>query len=190
MMARTTVALSIAVLALGLETACTRSASQNANAADKESAPQELMRRAEASAAVGDMTRAEQYYVAALKAGANEKAVVQRLLVVCTAEHRYPVAADYAAGYLRRHPSDMDVAFAAAAIHAAVGELDRARALLERVVRSKPDWADAHYALATVLREEGGDLRSADEHDLYYLRLAPNGALAEVARARLRRAVP
>lgn len=161
-------------------------AAKSQDAIKRENA-RELFRRGMASAAIGDLTRAEQYYVSALDAGANEKLVVERLLVVCVADDRFPGALEYAEQYLRRHPSDMEVAFAAASIHAAMGERGQAVTLLEAVLNKHPDWADAHFAMATVLREEGVELARADQHDLRYLHLAPDGQQAEVARSRLRR---
>jgi len=156
-----------------------------------ESSLKQLIERGEASAAIGDMTRAEQYFVAALKAGGDERDLVQRLLVVCVADQRYPVAADYAEQYLYRHPLDIDLQFAAGSIHAAMGETLRARELFEAVVRERPAWPEPHYALASLLREPGNAQELADQHDLEYLKLSPHGALADTARARLtRRGMP
>src|SRR5438105_3477057 len=90
-------ALRTLLLALcALSSACASSAltPQRQQAAIRsESSLKQLIERGEASAAIGDMTRAEQYFVAALKAGGNERGLVQRLLVVCVADQRYPVAA-------------------------------------------------------------------------------------------------
>ena len=131
------------------------------------------------------MTRAEQYYISALRAGGPEKMIIERLLFVCAADQRFPVALDYAEHYLHKHPTDEEILFASASLHAAVGDNPGAHTRLQAVLRARPDWAEAHYALATVLREEGGSKNLADEHDLAYLRLNPNGKFAETARARL-----
>jgi tetratricopeptide (TPR) repeat protein len=155
----------------------------------KEQSADELIKKGEAAAAKGDMTRAEQYLVSALRAGGPEKVIVQRLLFVCAADQRYPVALEHAEHYLHRHPQDTDSQFAAASFHAAVGDFPGALERLQGVVRARPDWAEAHYALATVLREEGDQGNLADEHDLAYLRLNPTGPLADTARARLTGAV-
>jgi len=156
----------------------------------REASAEILLERADASASVGDMTRAEQYYVAALAAGGGEKTIVERLLRVCVADRRYPVAAEYAERYLHRHPQDLDIKFAAASIHAALGQHDRAILLLESIVEKRQRWSEAHYALASVLRDRGQAVATADFHDLQYLKLSPNGPLAETARARLSRAAP
>lgn len=155
----------------------------------QESTAAELLKKAEASVSVGDTTRAEEYYVSALKAGADPHVIISKLLVVCVADQRFPAAIDYAEQYLYRRPNDMDIAFAAASLHAAVGEGPRARELLERVLRESPASAEAHYALASVLRAEGEELDLADQHDLAYLKLTPRGPFAETARARLLRDV-
>lgn len=160
------------------------------DAVQRESTASELTRKAEASAAVGDTTRAEQYYVSALKAGADEKVIVPKLLLVCVADQRYPAAIEYAEQHLGRHPTDLDMEFAAASLHAAVGQRARARELLEAVLKARPGWPEAHYALASVLRAEGESLDAADQHDLAYLKLNPDGPFAERVRARLNKAAP
>jgi tetratricopeptide (TPR) repeat protein len=174
-----------ALLAACLLTAACGGPQQHAQSARHDASAETLLEHADASQAVGDMTRAEQYYVAAREAGAPEKIIIRRLLLVCVADRRYPVAAQYAEQFLRRHPNDTDIQFAAASIQAALGEHARARALLEEVVKQEPRRAEAHYALASVLRESKQDGSAADQHDLAYLTLEPQGPLAEAARARL-----
>ncbi|HVW29689.1 MAG TPA: hypothetical protein VHC69_30205 [Polyangiaceae bacterium] len=180
---------SAAVAALFCTMACGSSLEKERAMQKTEESADELTKKGEAAAAAGDMTRAEQYLVAALRAGGQEKLLVQRLLFVCIADQRYPVALEYAEQYLHRHPLDTDLQFAAASLHAAIGDDSGAEERLWIVVRARPSWAEAHYALATVLREEGVT-GSADEHDLAYLRLNPNGPLAETARARVSRGAP
>jgi Tfp pilus assembly protein PilF len=156
----------------------------------KETDPRQLIAFGHAAAAAGDMTRAEQYLVTALKAGGDEKTIVPLLLVVCAADHRYPGALEYAENYLNRHPEDADVRFAASSIYAAVGDRVRARIGFERVVAQRPEWAEAHYGLATVLQEEGAEPVAADKHYREYLRLQPEGPYAEAAREHLLKTVP
>ena len=171
-----------------LSNACGKSAlpaQADREALRNESSLRELMARGDASAAIGDMIRAEQYFVSALKAGGDERTLVRRLLVVCAADQRYPAAAEYAERYLHRYPTDVDLRFAAASIQLAVGDTRRARQLLDSVLRDRPDWAEAHYALASMMRAGGEPLGLADLHDLQYLKLNPHGPLADTARARL-----
>jgi tetratricopeptide (TPR) repeat protein len=150
----------------------------------------ELVARGNAAAAMGDMTRAEQYFVTALRTGADEQRILMRLLTVCVSDQRYAVAAAYAEQYLYRHPGDAVISHAAATLHLALGESERARQLLEVVLAKEPAWPEPHFALASLLRDAGGVSDAADQHDLEYLKLAPSGPLAEVARTRLRRALP
>ena len=156
----------------------------------RETTPDRLQRRGEAAAALGDLTRAEQYFVAALKSGGDDRELTRRLLVVCSSDGRYPAAAVYGEEYLRKHPGDTEVRFALATVHLALGELQSAREELERVVSERPDLAEAHYALATILREEGEQLADADRHLREYIRLSPNGQYVEAARASLLKSVP
>jgi Flp pilus assembly protein TadD len=175
----------VVTASLGASLGCASSQEKQRTAAEQEQSANELLKKGEAAAISGDMTRAEQYLISALRAGAPEKQIVQRLLFVCAAGQRYPVALEYAEHYLHRHPQDTDIQFAAASLHAAVGDFQGAQERLQGVIRARPNWAEAHYALATVLREEGDNGNLADEHDLAYLRLNPTGPLAETARARL-----
>ena len=149
----------------------------------------ELQSRGTSAAALGDMTRAEQYFVAALRAGADAHQVVPRLIAVCVADGRYPVALDYAESHLRNHPDDVDVRYVAATLHAATGNAEEARRELRAVLALRPNVAEAHYALAT-LEKSRGEIMAADAEFREYLRLAPAGAHIEVARANLMRRVP
>jgi tetratricopeptide (TPR) repeat protein len=149
--------------------------------------PSELASRAEAAAASGDATRAEQYFAAALQVGGEDPRIVQRLLAACVSDRRYPAAIQYAERYLRHHPDDPEIGFAAASLQLATGNFARARELLEALIARVPGWPEPHFALASVLREQGEDPADAELQDLEYLQLAPRGPLAEAARSRLRR---
>ena len=182
--------LPLLVLLLVLAGCAARAAQEKrADQTNPDTNAKALFARGQASAAAGDMTRAEQYFVAAMNAGGDEGTITRRLLVVCAADQRYPVALDYADNYLRHHPTDTELRFARASLYAATGDRARAAEDLERVVSEKPDWPDAHYELATVLRENGSALLSADRHYREYLRLSPTGAYAETARGYLLKSV-
>lgn len=154
-----------------------------------ESAPDQLAARGDTFAAVGDMTRAEQYFVAALRAGGEPARLVRRLIAVCVADGRYPVALEYADEHLRKHPSDIDVRYAAATLRIAGGDEQRARRELTLVLAARPKFAEAHYVLAQ-LDQGNGDVMSADAEFRAYLASAPEGEHAEIARANLMRTVP
>lgn len=160
-----------------------------AQALKQESSAQMLFEKGRAAAAIGDLTRAEQYFVAAMKAGGDERKIIKPLLVACITDQRFPVALEYAEQYLYRHPDDLDVRFVAASVHAVLGNAEEAQRLLESVARSRPQSAEVHYALATVLYQ-GGQAERAARHDLEYLKLEPEGEHAAQARARLSASAP
>jgi tetratricopeptide (TPR) repeat protein len=148
-----------------------------------------LIERGDAAASIGDLTRAEQYYVTAIKAGGDERVLTQKLLLVCVQDGRYPAAASYGEDYLRRHPDNTDIRYVVATIYIGLGELDRARRALEQVVSEQPSIAEAHYALGTVLRSQGDSLLDADRELREYIRLRPDGEYVEAARASLLKSV-
>ena len=173
-------------LALGVA-ACSRPVPPEApRATTPASAARELVQKADAAAAAGDLIRAEQYLVSALRGSQDERALMKRLLVVCVASQRYAAAAMYAEQYLYRHPDDALIAQAAATLHLALGERARARTLLEDVIGERPEWPEPHFALASLLREDGARA-AADAQDREYLRLAPRGPLAAQAQSRIER---
>lgn len=177
-------ALAGAVLASGCAAASGGVAAHSPSR--EQPSPAQLIAQGEAAAAAGDATRAEQYFAAALHAGGAPPQTVRRLIAACVADRRYPAAAQYADRYLLHHPEDSGVALASASLHLASGDVQRAHELLQQLITREPAWPEPHFALATALRQQG-EAASAELHDLQYLKLAPRGPLAELARARLRR---
>ncbi len=150
-----------------------------------ERTPQKLVDRGKGFYEVGDLTRAEQYFAAAIAAGASEKEVLPLLLRVCVEAKRYRVAIGYAEPVLQKHPDDFHLRELVASLYAAVDEYPAAREQLEVVLAKHPDEASAHYALAIILRDEMHLLLDADAHFREYLRIAPTGPHAEEARSLL-----
>jgi Flp pilus assembly protein TadD len=155
-----------------------------------ETEPARLQARGEAAALSGDFTRAEQYFTAALLAGGDKRVLTTRLLVVCSLDERYPAAANHAEDYLRNHPSDTEIRYALATVYIAMGDAQSARVELQRVVTDRPDIAEAHFGLGTILRQMGDSPLDADREFREYIRLRPEGPYAEAARASLLKAVP
>lgn len=155
-----------------------------------EETQEKLIDRGKAFASIGDTTRAEQYFAAALGQEKNEAAILPLLLAVCVSDGRYRVAIEYAEQYLRRHPNDVRVRFVLGTMYEAVGESEAARSNLETVVGAEPEDAEAQYALAVLLRDGDHDPVAADPHFREYLRLSPRGAHAEAAQASLMKSVP
>jgi tetratricopeptide (TPR) repeat protein len=156
----------------------------------REARPDQLLDRARAFAAVADYTRAEQYLMLALASGAEEQQVAPSLIEVCIKDQRYRAAIQHAEQYLRKHPRQYRLRFVGATLHAAIGDVARAREELEKVLSVNPEYAEAHYALAVLLRDEIGNHSQADLHFRAYLRLAPRGNHAEEATDSLLEVMP
>jgi tetratricopeptide (TPR) repeat protein len=186
------VALALALVAAAPACATTPSARVKADMAvmKSERSTDKLIDRGKAFASVGDTTRAEQYFAAAIASGADERAVIPLLLMVCAQDGRYRVAIQYAEGYLRSHPNDLRVRFVIGTLYAAVGESELARGALGVVVDARPEDADAHFALGVLLRDSDHDYAGADRQFREYIRLKPRGSHAEEAQASLLQSVP
>jgi tetratricopeptide (TPR) repeat protein len=156
----------------------------------QEGGADKLIDRGKAFANVGDTTRAEQYFSAAIISGADERVVVPLLLEVCVQDGRYRVAIQYAETYLKSHPNDLRVRFVLGTLYSAVNEPEAARRALSLVVDARPEDADAHFALGVLLRDADHDYAGADRQFREYIRLKPRGSHAEEAEASLLKSVP
>lgn len=180
------VALAIWVTALsGCAPVIGTSIEGDAAIVKRSATPAALKQHGDVAAAVGDFTRAEQYYSAALAAGGDSRVLVRRLLEACVQDRRYRLAVDYAERHLRLDPGDVEVRFAMANLYAAIADGQMARQNFEKVLRQRPDDAEAHLAYARLLGAEGTDQPLADEHLRAYLRLCPDCAHIDQARAAL-----
>jgi len=156
----------------------------------RESTPDNLIIRGNTFARLGDMTRAEEYFTAALEQGADSRKVLPLLLDVCMRTGRYRLAAQHAENHLRKHPDDVGTRFVLGTLYVALGDRHEARSALEQVASARPNDPEVHYALAVLARDSENDVVDADKHFREYLRLDPNGAHAEEARASLLKRVP
>jgi uncharacterized protein HemY len=155
-----------------------------------EGSTDKLLDRGKAFAAFGDTTRAEEYLAAALDQGADPREALPLLLQVCVQTGRYRSAIQHAENHLRKHPDDIRTRFVVGTLYVAIGETKDAKSNLETVVSARPDDAKAHYALAVLARDNENDVVGADRHFREYLRIEPNGAHAEEARASLLKRMP
>jgi len=156
----------------------------------EEQSAEKLTARGRAFAAVGDTTRAQEYFDSAVSAGGDQRVLTPLLLRVCIRDGRYRMAVEYAERYLKRHPTDPRMRFLLGTLYAALGEPVAAEQQLSLAARTDVDNAALHYALAVVLRDQIGDAVRADSHFRAYLRLAPDGEHAEDARSSLFEEVP
>jgi Tfp pilus assembly protein PilF len=149
-----------------------------------------LMQRARLSASAADYTRAEQYFNLAMQRGGDPAQILPLLIDVCVQDQRYRAALSYAEDHLRKHPRSYRLRYIEATLLRALGEVAKSRQELQRVLEASPDYADAHYSMALLLRDELGSYLEADRHFRAYLRLAPVGQHAEEAGESLLEAMP
>lgn len=182
--------LAAAAALLGCASAPRSSVRSNVEVMREERTADKLFERGRAFAAVGDHTRAEQYLSMALDAGGDRAEIMPLLLRACIEGERYLVALDYARDDLRQNPSDLRLRFVVASLETAMGNPRSAVVDLRAVLDGDPDDAEAHFALASLVRESSGDPDEANLHFREYLRLSPGGAHATEARALLGKEVP
>ncbi|EYF06572.1 hypothetical protein [Chondromyces apiculatus] len=147
--------------------------------------PERLLEQGLAFARAQDYTRAEQYLSAALAAGAPAEKALPPLIRACVAENRFRAALTHAEPQLRKSPQDHRLRFVVASLHASVGDTVAALEHLEQVAQLRPDYAEVHYAMAVLYRDELQDLGRADELFRKYLELEPRGEHADEARGSL-----
>lgn len=185
--------VSTLLAAIALATGCAGAPEQrlqaDVHAFQKEQAPAKLAARGRAFAALGDTTRAREYFDAALEAGGDDRELTPLLLGVCVRDGRYRLAIDYAERYVRKHPRDLRMRFVLGTLKAGVGEPLAAESELSKVIEASPDNPDAHYALAVLLRDQRNDPLGADRHFRAYLKLEPEGEHSEEAKSSLLQAV-
>jgi len=155
----------------------------------KEQTPDKLVEHGKAFAALGDTTRAEQYFSAALNAGGDEAAITPLVVAVCVRDGRYELAIEYARRYTQKHPNDIRMRYVLGTLYGAIGDAAHAQSELEFVIATKPEVAEPHWALGKLLHEEGKDPALADGQLKEYLRLAPTGSHAEEAHGLLSKEV-
>lgn len=184
----------VAFVASGAAAGCSPTRGDRAREAERavreEQTADKLVERGKLFAHVGDYTRASQYFTAALDAGARPEEVLPLLMRVYIVSGRYRLAIQLGEQQLVKQPEAHALRFLVGTLYAAIGRSDLARAHLERVVASSPNDAEAHYALAVVLRDGENDLIKADHHFREYLKLQPAGSHSEEARDSLLQQVP
>ena len=138
----------------------------------------------------GDLTRASQYFTSAIDAGAPEGLVLVELMRVYVRGGRLRLALETGERNLTREPENYPLRLLVGTLYSALGEGLPAKWHLERVLVSEPKLADAHYALAVVLRDSLRDFAGADRHFRLYLQLEPRGDHVAEATGSLLKSVP
>jgi hypothetical protein len=115
-------ALFVTVAGAGCATGIGEQVRADAEVVRRDSTPEKLTAKGDMAAAVGDLTRAEQYFSAALAAGGDSALLTRRLLRVCVGDHRYQMAAGYAEDHLRHYPDDVEVRRVLLAIQTGLSE--------------------------------------------------------------------
>jgi tetratricopeptide (TPR) repeat protein len=179
---------------LSVAPACAASRGEKVREAEKavraEQTADKLFERGKLFARIGDFTRASQYLSAALDAGANPDEVLPVLMRVLVVSARFRSAIQLGEQELTKHPEKHALRFLVGTLYSAIGRQDLAREHLERVLSARPKHAEAHYALAVLLRDGENDLVGADQHFREYLKLEPRGPHAEEAKGSLLKEVP
>lgn len=155
----------------------------------REQTPDKLFERGKGFFSVGDLTRAEQYLSAAIDAGGDSDKIAPVLLQVYIEGQRFRLAVEFCERTLKKNPKNLKLRFLLGALYNAIGDGVNAREAFDAVVQLDPNHAEAHYALAVILREEH-NADSADRHFREYLRISPKGPHAAEARGSLLTPVP
>ncbi|MBS2015300.1 MAG: hypothetical protein JST00_20605 [Deltaproteobacteria bacterium] len=144
-----------------------------------------LVEQGRAYAEAGDSLRAQQYFSAGLKSGADETVVLPLLLRACVEERNYRYAAEVAEAALARRPADARLRFLAGAIYGSLGDTAHARVHLERAARELGTDAEVQFSVGVFFRDEASEVAIADGYFRRYLALAPSGTHADEARGSL-----
>jgi Tfp pilus assembly protein PilF len=156
---------------------------------EREQTPDKLFERGKGFASVGDLTRAEQYLTAALDRGGDADKITPVLLQVFIDGQRFRLAVEFCERALQKNPRNLRLRFLLGTLYNATGDAPNARTAFEAVVGADANHAEAHYALAVILREEH-NMDGADGHFREYLRISPKGPHAAEARGSLLTPVP
>lgn len=144
-----------------------------------------LLEHGRGYAQLGDHLRAQQYFAASIKAGADEKVAVPLLLRACVAQKNYRLAIEYAEQSLARHPKNARLRFLTGALHGMLGENAKARVNLVRAAKELPKDAEVQFSVGVFFRDEAGDIVASDGYFRKYLELDPEGEHVEEAKASL-----
>ncbi len=150
---------------------------------------EQLVERGHRFTAVGDLTRASQYYEAALQRGAEPLQVEPALVEVLVRQGRLGHARQRAERHVRRFPEAWRMRVVLATILEAQGEPEKAVDQLRRALRTAPRAPLPHFLLGTLLARGDGAGSQEEARAVFerYLTLAPDGRHAGEVREWLRK---
>jgi tetratricopeptide (TPR) repeat protein len=183
------VAIALTVLTAALS-GCAHATSVAPNAEVPELRADQLLEAAALAEQRGDSLRAQQYVLAARKAGADADRTLPWLLRLYIRDSQYRAAIDAAKEQLRHHPEQSELRMLLAGLYEATDLEVAAVEQYERVLVTRPSDAHAHLAIATLLHESGHEPGRADAHFRAYLALEPQGPNAAQARSLLLKELP
>lgn len=190
-LSRTCVVLCGASLLFGCASSQGARTEANLKTIQRETNWKDLYERGRAFAAVGDFTRAEEYFSASLESGGDAQKLIPLILYCCMQDGRFLLAAQYAEQHLTTHPNDYRTRLVLGTIYAGLDQEVPAERELKRVIELKPDEPEAHYALGKILWDgQKKNYSEADRHFREYLRILPGGPHAAEAKERLLHTVP
>jgi tetratricopeptide (TPR) repeat protein len=133
--------------------------------------PAALLKVAATFAARGESNRAEQYYVAALQAGAEPAEVYPSLVDACIQAGRLGSALQHAERHLRDAPDDLRLLRLSASLSEALGHVDAAREYAEQIARQSERGIEEELFLGAFFQRQQLEQR-AQVHLKRYLALA------------------
>ncbi len=111
---------------------------------------EKLFAEGRAADEAGDLVRAQQYYVAALRAGYPDAEVTPQLVAVCLKAGRVRAALQYAEDSLHRQPKNWSLRFLVGNLQEALGNLVQAESTYRELTELAPNFAGPFLALARV----------------------------------------
>jgi tetratricopeptide (TPR) repeat protein len=102
----------------------------------------------------GNPVRAQEAFERALRADSNNFEANLQMGVLLRQDERFDAALRYLHHALEIRPGDLGVRYQIASAELAMGQVEKARADLEKIVTEAPDFTEAHVSLATVYYRE------------------------------------
>lgn len=151
---------------------------------------QELLVSAHQAQLEGDTLRAQQYLLAALNHGADQRRVLPWLLRLYVADGQYRSAIERVNESLRVSGDDLELRMLLASLYRATELESSAAQQYEEVLQRAPNQSRAHLELGMMLHDSGSDPARADQHFRAFLALAPDAPEAGMVRTRLLKEMP